>query len=69
MEFFVLFTSELGLGISDKKIIPWKTELTEQMVISNGIPAVPRNRNSRNSVPNPSRGRENNAEFRSVDQK
>ncbi len=45
---------QLGLGISDKKIIPRKTELTEQMVISNGIQAVPRNRISRNSVPNPS---------------
>ncbi len=44
----------LGLGISDKKIIPRKTELTEQMVIYDGIPAVPRNRISRNSVPNPS---------------
>ncbi len=28
--------------------------MTEQMVISDGIPAVPRNRISRNSVPNPS---------------
>ncbi len=40
-----------------KKIIPRKTELTElteQMVISDWIPTVPRNRNSRNSVPNPS---------------
>jgi hypothetical protein len=86
----------IGLGISDKKIIPRKTELTEQMVISDGIPAVPRNKNSRNSVPNPSAeekttrnfvpwnknrskltefrsepfsGRENNSEFRSVEQK
>jgi hypothetical protein len=39
--------SVLGLGISDKKIIPRKTELTEQMVISDGIPAVLRNRISR----------------------
>ncbi len=45
---------QLGLGISNKKIIPRKTEHTEQMVISDGIPAVPRKRNSRNSVPNPS---------------
>ncbi len=37
----------LGLWISDKKIIPLKTEQTEQMAISNGIPAVPWNRNSR----------------------
>jgi hypothetical protein len=44
----------VGLGIPDKKIIPRKTELTEQMVISDEILAVPRNRNSRNSVPNPS---------------
>ncbi len=42
------------MGISDKKIIPRKTELTEQLVISDGIPVVPRNRKSRNSVPNPS---------------
>jgi hypothetical protein len=66
------------------------------MVISDGIPAVPRNINPRNSVPNPSAeekttrnsvplnknrsklsefpsehfsGRENNSEFRSVEQK
>jgi hypothetical protein len=45
---------QLGLGFSDKKIIPRKTELTEQMVISDGIPVVPRKRKSRNSVPNPS---------------
>ncbi len=44
----------VGLGISDKKIIPRKTEQNEQMVISDGIPAVPRNRKPRNSVPNPS---------------
>jgi hypothetical protein len=42
------------VGISDKKIIPRKAEDTEQMLISDGIPAVPRNRNLRNSVPNPS---------------
>ncbi len=48
------YMCHLGLGISDKIIIPRKTELTEQTVISDGIPAVPRNRNSRNSVPNPS---------------
>jgi hypothetical protein len=29
--------TRLGLGISDKKIIPRKTELTEQMVISDGM--------------------------------
>ncbi len=32
----------LGLAISDKKIIPWQTEWTEQLVCSGGIPAVPR---------------------------
>ncbi len=37
-------TVQLGLAISDKKIIPWKTEWTEQLVCSGGIPAVPRNR-------------------------
>jgi hypothetical protein len=34
----------LGLAISDKKIIPRKTEYTEQLVYSGGILAVPRNR-------------------------
>ncbi len=34
----------LGLAISDKKIIPRKTEYTKQKVIADGIPAVPRNR-------------------------
>ncbi len=61
--------SRVGLGISDKKIIPRKTELTEELVISDGIPAVPRNRNSRNSVPNPSVEEKNYSEFRSVEQK
>jgi hypothetical protein len=46
--------TEPRVGNLQQKIIPRKTELTEQMVISVGIPAVPRNRNSRNSVPNPS---------------
>ncbi len=52
----------VGLAISNKKIIPRKTEQTEQLVCSGGIPAVPRNRklsefcsaeekNVRNSVP------------------
>jgi hypothetical protein len=36
------------------KIIPWKTEQTEQMVISDGIPDVPRKFFFRNSVPNSS---------------
>ncbi len=31
----------LGLAISDKKIIPQKAELTEQMVYSDRNPAVP----------------------------
>jgi hypothetical protein len=34
------------------------------MVISDGIPAVPRNRKPRNSVPNPSAEEKNNPEFR-----
>ncbi len=42
------------VGNFRQKIIPRKTEQTEQRVISVGIPAVPRNRKSRNSVPNPS---------------
>ncbi len=40
------------VGNFRQKIIPWKTEETEQLVCFGGIPAVPRNRNSRNSVPN-----------------
>ncbi len=68
---FILFCilAQVGLGISDKKIIPRKTELTEQMVISDGIPAVPGNRISRNSVSEPFRGIENISEFRSAEQK
>jgi hypothetical protein len=31
------------LAISDKKIIPRKTELAEKLVYSDGIPPVPRN--------------------------
>jgi hypothetical protein len=55
----------LGLGIPDKKI---KTEKTEQMVISDGIPAVPRKRKLSEFRSEPFRGRENNFEFRSVEQ-
>ncbi len=44
----------LRVGNFRQKIIPRKTELTEQMPISDGIPAVLRNRISRNSVLNPS---------------
>jgi hypothetical protein len=36
--------SQLGLAISDKKVIPRKTEETQQLVYSGGIPAVPRKR-------------------------
>jgi hypothetical protein len=58
--------TELGLAISDKKIIPRKTEKAEKLVYSDGIPPVPRNaknlgipfrnhsaeeKNARNSVP------------------
>jgi hypothetical protein len=39
----------LGLAISDKKIIPQKTEWTEHLVYSGRV--VPRNRNCRNAVP------------------
>ena len=59
----------LGLGISDKKIIPRKTESTEQMVISDGIPAVPRNRKPSEFRSEPFRGRENSSEVRSIEQK
>ncbi len=43
--------NQLGLGISDKKIIPPKTEQTEQMVIYR-IRLFPGTENSLNSVPN-----------------
>jgi hypothetical protein len=59
----------LGVGISDKKIIPRKTEETEQMVISDGIPTVPRKRKFTEFRSEPFRRRENNSEFRSMDQK
>ena len=35
--------SGLGLAISDKKIIPRKTEKAKKLVYSDGIPTVPRN--------------------------
>jgi hypothetical protein len=54
------------LGIYDKKIILLKTK---QMVISNGIPAVPRNRKLSEFRFKPFHGRENNSEFCSVEQK
>jgi hypothetical protein len=38
-------SKDVGLAISEKKIIPWKTELTTEMVISDGFPAVPQNSN------------------------
>jgi hypothetical protein len=59
---------QLGFGISDKKIIPRKTQLMEQMFISDGIPAVPRNRKFSEFRSEPFRGRENNLEFRSLEQ-
>jgi hypothetical protein len=39
------------------------------MVISDGIPAVPQNRKLSEFHSEPFRGRENNSEFRSVEQK
>ncbi len=62
-----LLTGRIGLGISDKKIIPRKTEYTEEMVISEGISVVPRNPSTeeeitRNSVPrNKNRSKLNNS--------
>jgi hypothetical protein len=41
----------------------------EQMGISDGIPAVPRNRKLSEFRSEPFCGRENNSEFRSVEQK
>ncbi len=52
-----------------QKIIPRKTEQTEQMIISDVIPAVPRNRNLSEFRSETFQGRENNSEFRSVEQK
>ncbi len=52
-----------------KKIIPRKTEQKERMVISYGIPTVLLNRKLSEFRLEPFRGRENNWEFRSVDQK
>jgi hypothetical protein len=58
----------LGLGISDKKTIPRKTEYMEQMVISDGIPAVLWNRKLLEFLSEPFCGRGNNSEFRSMEQ-
>jgi hypothetical protein len=44
-------------------------ELKEQLVIPDGIPAVPRNRKFSEFRSEPFRGRENNPEFRSAEQK
>jgi hypothetical protein len=57
------------VGISDKKIIPRKTEEMKQMVISDRIPTVLRKRKFTEFRSEPFRGRENNSEFRSMDQK
>ena len=56
----------LGLGISNKKAIPRNTEYTEQMVISDGIPVVLRNRKLSEFLSEPFCGRGNNSEFRSI---
>jgi hypothetical protein len=50
----------LGMGISDKKLFRKRL---------NGIPAVPRNKKLSKFHSEPFRGRENNSEFRSVEQK
>ncbi len=44
-------------------------EQPEQMVILDGIPAVPQNRKLSEFHSEPFRGRENNSEFRSLEQK
>jgi hypothetical protein len=54
------------LGISDKTL---KMKKPEQMGISDGIPAVMRNRKLSEFRSEPFLGRENNSEFRSVGQK
>jgi hypothetical protein len=46
------------LAISDKKIIPRKTEQAEQLVYSDGIPAVPRDAKLSEFRSEPFRGRE-----------
>jgi hypothetical protein len=58
----------LGLAISDKKIIPRKTEYTEQLVCSGGIPAVPRNRKFSEFHSEPFRRGEKCLEFCTMEQ-
>ncbi len=58
----------LGLAISDKKIIPRKTEYTEQLVCSGGIPAVPRNRKFSEFRSEPFRRGEKCSEFFTMEQ-
>jgi hypothetical protein len=59
----------LGLGISDKKNIPRKTELTEILVYSGGIPTVARNRKLSEFRSEPLRRGEKCLEFSTVEQK
>jgi hypothetical protein len=56
------------VGNFRQKIIPRKTEYTKQIVISDGIPAVPRNRKFSEFRSEPFNGSENNSEFRSEEQ-
>jgi hypothetical protein len=53
----------LGLGISDRKIIPRKTEQKEKMIISDRILAVLRNRKLSEFRSEPFRGREHYSEY------
>jgi hypothetical protein len=55
----------IGVRISDKKNL----RKTKQMAISDGIPAVPRNRKLSEFCSKSFRGRENSSEFCSVDTK
>jgi hypothetical protein len=55
----------LGWEFPTKKVIPRKTEKTEHMVISNGIPE----QKTLEFHSEPFRERENNSKFRSVEQK
>ena len=65
----IIFDPALGLAISNKNIFPRKTELTEQLLGSGGILAVPRNRKLSEFRSEPFHRRENNSEFRAVEQK
>jgi hypothetical protein len=62
----ILRPVSIGLGISDKKNIPRKTELTEILDYSGGIPTVARNRKLSEFRSEPLRRGEKCLEFSTV---